>query len=343
MSSAESIAAEAAKRVTTIQAINMALEDAMQDDARVLVFGEDVADKEGGGVVGITKGLSTRFGDVRVRSTPISEQAIIGAAIGAAMAGMRPVPEIMLMNFALVAMDMIVNHAAKLRFMSGGQTAVPLTIRMMSGAGFANGGQHSDMLEAWFAHTPGLKVVVPSGPAEAYGLLRSCIDDDDPCIFVEPFAVLFTPGPAPKRGTRIALGKANIVRTGSDVTVITYGRQLQDVLAAADAMNDIGVEVIDLRTIAPYDEEAVLASVRKTRRAVIVHEAVREFGVGAEIATRINESLFGELAAPVKRIAGKFSPVPFARALESAFLPSKGEIEATVRAICKADGRDHGV
>ncbi|HKT75053.1 MAG TPA: pyruvate dehydrogenase complex E1 component subunit beta [Steroidobacteraceae bacterium] len=340
MSSAKPVpAAGAAKPVTTIQALNMALEDAMQDDKNVLMLGEDVADREGGGVAGVTRGLSSKFGDKRVRSTPISEQAIVGAAIGAAIAGMKPVAEIMLMNFTTVCMDMIVNHAAKLRFMSGGQTGVPLTIMTMSGAGIANGGQHSDMLESWFAHVPGLKVVVPSGPAEAYGLLRSCIDDEDPCIFVEPIMVLFASGPAPQRGSRIPLGKANIVRQGTDVTVITYGKQLQEVMAAADALKDISVEVIDLRTIAPYDKETVLASVGKTKRAVIVHEAVKDFGVGAEIATQINESLFGKLAAPVHRVAGKFSPVPFARALETAFVPSKAEVEAAIRSACGKGGK----
>lgn len=337
--SAVQSASGAVKSVTTLQAINMALEDAMAADENVVLLGEDVADKEGGGVVGVTKGLSTRFGDVRVRSTPISEQAIIGAAIGAAMAGMRPVAEIMLMNFVTVAMDMIVNHAAKLRFMSGGQTQVPLTILTMTGAGFANGGQHSDMLESWFAHTPGLRVVVPSGPADAYGLLRSCIEAEDPCIFVESIAVLFSSGPAPERGTRIPLGNASIVRAGEDVTVITYGRQVQDVLAVAGVLDDVSVEVIDLRTVAPYDQETVLTSVRKTRRAVVVHEAVQDFGVGAEIASRIHESLFDQLAAPVRRVGGKFAPVPFARALENAFLPSRAEIEAAIRSVCTAGGR----
>ena len=193
-------------------------------DPNVIVLGEDVADGQEGGIVGVTKGLSTKYGESRVRSTPISEQAIIGAAIGAAIVGMRPVAEIMLMNFTAVAMDMIVNHAAKLRFMSGGQTHVPITIRTMTGAGFGTGGQHADYLEAWFAHTAGIKVVAPSSPADAYGLMLSCIFDDDPCLFIENMPTYWNPGAAPERGVRIPLGKANVLRPGSDVTVISYSR-----------------------------------------------------------------------------------------------------------------------
>ena len=196
----------------------------MEADPKVLVLGEDVADPEGGGVVGVTRGLSKRFGDERVISTPIAEQAIMGAAIGAAIAGYKPVAEIMLMNFTTVAMDMIVNHAAKLRFMSGGQTGVPIVIRMMTGAGIASGGQHSDFLEAWFAHTPGLKVVAPSNPADAKGLMLSCIADPDPCIFIECSRAYGNACEVPTPGTPIPLGKANIVQEGADVTIISYSR-----------------------------------------------------------------------------------------------------------------------
>lgn len=328
--------AAAADKITMLQAINWALDDALADDPRVLVFGEDVADPEGGGVSGITRGLSTRHGAARVRSTPISEQAIVGAAIGAAIAGMRPVAEIMLMNFTAVAMDMIVNHAAKLRFMSGGQTHVPLVIRTMTGAGYSYGGQHADFLEAWFAHTAGLKVVVPSNPADAYGLMRSCIDDDDPCIFIENLPHLrAAPTTAPVRGMRVPLGKANVVRGGTDVTVVTYSRQVHDATAVADrlANENISVEVIDLRSIAPLDMPTVLASVRKTGRALIVHEAVRSFGAGAEIAARLNEELFGQLKAPVRRLGGAFCPVPFSKPLETAFIPGQADIEAVIRAL----------
>ena len=322
------------QQMNSIQAINLALNEAMGLDQNVIVLGEDVADRQEGGIVGVTQGLSSKYGESRVRSTPISEQAIIGAAIGAAIVGMRPVAEIMLMNFTTVAMDMIVNHAAKLRFMSGGQTHVPITIRTMTGAGFGTGGQHADYLEAWFAHTMGIKVVAPSSPADAYGLMLSCIFDDDPCLFIENMPSYWTPGPAPEQGMRIPLGKAHVKRPGKDVTVISYSRTMNDCVAVADklAKDGIDVELIDLRTIAPLDTNTILESVAKTRRAVIVHEAVKSFGVGAEISARINENLFGQLRAPIARIGAQECPVPFAKPLETAFVPGHAEIETAVRA-----------
>jgi pyruvate dehydrogenase E1 component beta subunit len=317
-----------AGKTTMLQSLNTALGDALQDDPKVLVFGEDVADPEGGGVVGVTRGLSTRFGERRVRSTPISEQAIIGAAIGASIIGYKPVAEIMLMNFSTVAMDMIINHAAKLRFMSGGQTHVPITIRMMTGAGFATGGQHADYLETWFAHTAGLKVVAPSNPADAYGLLRSCIDDPDPCIFIENMPSYTVSGEAAATGERVPLGKAKITREGSDVTLVAYSRVAAEANAAADklAANNISVEVIDLRTIAPWDKDTVLRSVKKTGRLIIAHEAVKPFGVGAEIAAVVQEELFGMLKAPVLRFGAPFCPVPFSRPLEAAFTVDRNDL-----------------
>lgn len=317
-----------------IQATLMALDEAMAADPNVLVFGEDVADREGGGILGATAGLSAKYGDSRVRSTPIAEQAIVGAAVGAAIAGMRPVAEIMLMNFVTVAMDQIVNHAAKIRFMSGGKTGVPLTIRTMSGVGGGLGGQHSDMYEAWLAHVPGLKVVVPSTPADQKGLLTSCIFDDNPCIFIETTQLMFTPGLAPEPGHVVPLGKADVLREGSDISVIGYGRAIRDALKVAERLAGAGisVEVLDLRTIVPMDEAAILASVAKTGRAVIIHEAVRSFGVGAEIASRINEALFGQLSAPVARIGAPYAPVPFSPALERAYAWSEASIEAQIRA-----------
>jgi pyruvate dehydrogenase E1 component beta subunit len=322
-----------AKKINMIQALNMALHQAMTEDASVFVLGEDVADPEEGGIVGVTKGLSTKFGDSRCRSTPIAEQAIVGAAIGAAIVGMRPVAEIMLMNFTTVAMDMIVNHAAKLRFMSGGQTHVPLTIRTATGAGLSVGGQHADYYEAWFAHTPGLKVVMPSNPAEAYGLLLSCIFDDDPCIFVENTLLYFAPGAPPEPGKRIPLGVANIVHPGNAVTLVCYGPHVAPSLAAARKLgaDGISVEVIDLRTIAPWDKATVLASVAKTGRAVITHEAVKPFGVGAEISSVIHEELYGQLKGPVQRLGAPYCPVPYSKPLEVAFMTSADTIEAAVR------------
>jgi acetoin:2,6-dichlorophenolindophenol oxidoreductase subunit beta len=314
-----------ANLINTPRAVNMALDEAMSLDSRVIVLGEDIADPQGGGVVGATKGLSTKYPG-RVRSTPISEQAIIGAAIGASLAGLRPVAEIMLMN-----------HAAKLRFMSGGQTHVPITIRTLTGVGIGVGAQHSDMLEAWFAHTAGIKVVAPSSPAEAKGLLLSCIFDDDPCIFIENTPTLGVTETAPEPGLRIPLGKANIVRSGKDVTVISYARQVRDALAVAKRLDGEGVsvEVIDLRTISPWDAKTVLASVARTGRAVIVHEAARNFGVGAEISARINEELFGQLKAPLQRLGGRNSPVPFSKPLESAFAPNQGQIESAIRTVLR--------
>lgn len=319
--------------ITLVQALHDAMDEAMALDDSVFLMGEDIGDLEGGGVRKITKGLSTKYGDARVRSTPISEQAIIGAAVGAAIVGMRPVAEIMLMNFTAVCMDQIVNHAAKLRFMSGGQTHVPLTIRTTSGTGRSTGGQHADMLEAWFAHTAGLKVVAPSTPAEAKGLLLSCIFDDDPCIFIEHGPSYQTKGPVPTPGERIPLGKARIAREGADVTFIGYSRTVNDCAVAAEtlAKEGVSVEIVDLRTVSPIDWETVLKSVAKTRRAVVAHEAVRNFGVGAEISARINEELFGDLKAPVQRLGAAFCVNPFAKPLETAFIPGVAQIEAAIR------------
>lgn len=320
------------KKINMVQAINLALDHALGQDERVLVLGEDVADAQGGGVFKCTAGLSAKHGTERVRSTPIAEQAIMGAAVGAALGGMRPVAEIMLMNFMTVGMDQLVNHAAKLRFMTGGQTHVPLTVRTATGAGFGTGGQHADYLESWFAHTAGLKVVAPSTPADAYGLLLSCIFDDDPCVFIENLPLYFVPGEAPVAGARVPLGQARVVREGRDVTLISYSRTMLEVLAVADelAKRDVSVEVIDLRSIAPLDMDTVCTSVTKTRRAVVAHEAQVDFGVGAEIAARLHRELFGRLLAPVGRVGAARSPVPFSKALESAYLPTPERIRAAV-------------
>lgn len=320
-------------QINTVQALNWALDDALAADANVVLFGEEIGDAEGGGIMKVSAGLSTKYGDLRVRSTPISEMAFTGAAVGAAIVGIRPVIEIMLMNFVAVCMDQITNHAAKLRFMSGGQTHVPLVIRTMTGAGFQTGGQHADFLEAWFCHTPGIKVVMPSNPADAYGLLRASIDDEDPVIFVEHLASYWTPGTAPVRGEAIPLGKAKVVKSGKDVTLIGYSRSMLDLPAAAARLGKEGIdcEIIDLRTVSPLDMDTILSSVRKTGRAVVVHEAVKSFGVGAEVSARIHESLFHELKAPVQRVASQDSPVPFAKQLEAAFLYSLDDIERAAR------------
>jgi acetoin:2,6-dichlorophenolindophenol oxidoreductase subunit beta len=327
-------AAKVAK-ASILQALNAAIADAMEEDESVIVLGEDVADREEGGVVGVTKGLSTRFGDLRVRSTPIAEQAIMGAAIGASLIGFKPVAEIMLMNFTTVAMDMIVNHAAKLRFMSGGQTHVPIVIRTMTGTGFSSGGQHSDYLEAWFAHTAGIKVVCPSSSKDAYGLMRSAIDDPDPVMIIENGPSYWTPDEVPDKGYRVPIGKANRLAEGKDLTIIAYARMIQESLPAIAELSKAGIsaELIDLRSISPWDQEAVLASVGKTGRALIVHEAVTPFGVGAEISSVLNEQLFGKLKAPVKRLGGAYCPVPFSKPLEDAFAPRSADILAAAKAL----------
>lgn len=324
-------------KASIMQALNMALADAMEADPKVLILGEDVADPEGGGVTGLTKGLSTRFGDHRVRSTPISEQAIIGAAIGASLAGYKPVAEIMLMNFTTVAMDMIFNHAAKLRYMSGGQTNVPIVIRTMTGAGFSTAGQHSDYLEAWFAHAAGLKVVAPSTAQDAYGLMRSAIDDPDPVLFIENMPIYWAPMEAPEKDHRVPIGKARIAAEGSDITIVSYSSMMSRCLGALEAIKAAGVsaEIIDLRTVSPWDQESVAASVAKTGRCIVVHEAVKPFGVGAEIAAVLGERFFGKLKAPIARVAAPFAPVPFSKPLETAFVPSPQEIADAAIALVK--------
>lgn len=321
-------------KISFAQALNLALDEAMAADPKVFLLGEDVADDQVGGVFRVSKGLSTKYGVDRVRATPITEQAIMGAAVGAAVAGMRPVAEIMFMNFVAVCMDQIVNHAAKLRFMSGGRTSVPLTIRGAVGGGASFGGQHSDMLEAWFAHVPGMKVVAASNPADAKGLLLSAIEDDDPVLCMEHITLYATQGEAPPPGYRVPLGKAAVRRPGSDVTVISYSKALNEVAAVAEelAVEGINVEVIDLRTIAPFDEETVLNSVARTKAAVVVHEAVKAFGIGGEISARIHEELFSQLRGPVRRVAAKYAPVPYAQPLEQAYLYSRGEIKAAIKA-----------
>ena len=322
-------------------ALNSALDEALAGDESVFLLGEDIADPAGG-ILGVTKGLSSRHGPDRVRDTPISETAIVGAAIGAAMAGLRPVAEIMIMDFIGICLDQLVNLAAKSRFMSGGRLSVPLTVRTSVYGGLLSGATHSQTLEAWLMHIPGLKVVVPSTPADAKGLLSACIFDDDPCIFVENVSLYATAGPVPDGPFSIPLGRADIKRPGHDATVVTYGRTVRDALAAADelATEGVDVEVLDLRTLVPFDAEAVLASVGRTRRAVVAHHATRFGGPGAEIASMIAEELFDDLEAPVGRVGGRFAPVGSAPNLEAAVMPSAASIAEAVRAtVSRAAGR----
>jgi pyruvate dehydrogenase E1 component beta subunit len=312
-------------------AINRALADAMAADDSVVLFGEDVA--ASGGPFAVTRGLLGKFGPDRVRDTPISEAAIAGAAVGAALSGLKPVVEIMFMDFMTFAMDALVNQAAKAHFMFGGQCSVPMVVRTPHGGGLNAGPQHSQCLEAWFAHVPGLKVVVPSNPADAYGLLRAAIDDPDPVIFVEHKALYGSKGDLPEPPPIAQIGAARIARAGRDATIAAYGAAVAWSLRAAEALAVEGIEteVIDLRSIQPWDEDAVLASVARTRRLVVAHEAVTAFGVGAEIAACVSERAFGRLAAPVLRVGAAFMPVPFARSLERAYLPGEADIAAAVR------------
>jgi pyruvate/2-oxoglutarate/acetoin dehydrogenase E1 component len=321
---------------TMSEAINQAIDLAMGEDPEVFVIGEDIEDPIGGVMKG-TKGLSTKYGRERVRNTPISEQAIVGAAIGASLVGMRPIAEVMLMDFFAVAMDQVANHAAKLRYMSGGRTNVPITIRTSVGGGRQFGAQHSQSLEAWMMHIPGLKVVVPSTPRDAKGLLYSCIFDDDPCIFMETMSLLFTRGPVPTGRFEIPLGVADVARPGDDVTVVTWGWQVPEALAAAETLSGegISVEVIDLRTLVPLDKDAILTSAAKTRRVVVVHAATQFAGPGAEIASMVSHDLFGQLAAPVERLGAVYSPVPYASELEKQHYPDRARIAERIRALAR--------
>nr|WP_246398454.1 alpha-ketoacid dehydrogenase subunit beta [Mycobacterium vicinigordonae] len=318
-----------------VKAINHTLDLLLERDERVFLLGEDIVDP-GGGAMQATAGLSTKYGTQRIRETPISEQAIIGAATGAALAGMRPIAEIMIMDFYAVCLDQLVNHAAKLNYMSGGRTPVPLTVRGTATGGLQFGAQHSQMLETWMVHTPGLKVVVPSTPADAKGLLASCVADDNPCVFVEMASLYSRKGDVPLDYYEIPLGVADVKRNGSDVTVVTYGRQVHDALKAAEALaGEIDIEVVDLRTLEPLDEATVLESVAKTRRAVIVHQAVERSGFGAELAAQLQLELWGQLESPVLRVAGKNAPIPYAANLERLHMPSVEDVVNACRRACK--------
>lgn len=320
--------------MTMREALNLALDQALQADKRVFLLGEDIADP---GASGPTAGLSTKYGHERVLDTPISEAAILGAAIGAAIDGLLPVAEIMIMDFIGIAADQLINNAAKLRFMTAGRTSAPITVRTQVYAGLATGATHSQSLEAWFMHIPGMKVIVPSTPRDGKGLLTSAIFDPDPCLFIETIRLQGKKGPVPvEPGFSIPLGLADIKRSGTDVSLIGYGRCVHDALTAAATLDEQGVsaEVVDLRTLVPLDVETIIASVRRTRRAVIVHDAVQFAGPGAEVAAILHSELFGELAAPVERVAARFAPNPAAPALEAQVYPSPARIaEAALRTL----------
>ena len=318
--------------MTVAQAINQALDEAMSVDERVILMGEDIG--EPGGIAGFTAGLWDKHGADRVLDTPISEAAIVGAAIGASMDGLIPVAEIMIMDFIGIALDQIVNHAAKLRYMSAGRTTCPITVRTMVFSGLGTGATHSQTLESWFMHIPGLKLIVPSTPADAKGLMTAAIFDPDPCVFVETMITSGRSGPVPVApGYMVPIGKADIKRAGSDVTVITYGRDVFDALDAAEALKDEGidVEVLDLRTLLPLDLPTILESVGRTKRAVVVHQATQFAGPGAEVAAAIHHELFGELAAPVERVGAPFAPIPAPQHLYELYAPNPNRIADAVR------------
>jgi pyruvate dehydrogenase E1 component beta subunit len=312
-------------------ALRSALDEALEADPRVFLLGEDIADPAGG-IAGVTSGLSTKHGHDRVLDTPISEAAILGAAIGAALEGQIPVAEIMIMDFIGIALDQLVNIAAKARFTSGGRTPCPLTVRTATFGGLGSGATHSQSLEAWFMHVPGLKVIMPSTPADAKGLLKAAIFDPDPCLFIETIVTYGMTGEVPAGDHIVEIGTADIKRPGSDVTVITYGRAVFDALQAAErlAADGIDVEVLDLRTLVPLDTDAVLESVGRTGRAVIAHYATTFAGPGAELAAIISKELFGELQAPVERVGAFFRPIP-ALSLDQLVLPNADRIATSVR------------
>ena len=313
------------------EALGDALRLEMERDVRVIVMGEDIA--EHGGAFQVTAGLLDRFGPTRIRQTPISELGIVGAAVGAALTGLRPVVELMYIDFSGLAMDQLVNQAAQNRFMFGGQARVPMVMRTQGGSGRGNAAQHSKSLEAWFAHVAGLKVVMPSTPADAKGLLTSAIRDDDPVIFLEHKLLYRTKGHVPTGEHLVALGKADVKRAGTDVTIVTWSREVLFSLEAAEklAADGIEAEVIDLRSLVPLDRDAVLASVRKTHRLLVVHEAIKRGGYGGEIAAMVAEEAFDDLDAPPRRLAGLETPIPYAQHLEKSVVPQVEDIVRVAR------------
>jgi pyruvate/2-oxoglutarate/acetoin dehydrogenase E1 component len=318
--------------ITYLEAIREALREEMRRDPSVFLLGEDIGVH--GGSFKVTKGLIDEFGPERIKDTPISEGTIVGAAMGAAMNGLRPVAEIMFVDWITLAMDQVVNQAAKASYMFCGQYRVPLVIRAPSGGGGGKGtaAQHTQNLEAWFAHVPGLKVVIPGTPYDAKGLLKTAIRDDNPVLFLEQKALYAAQGDVPEGDYTVPFGAAKVVREGHDATVVTFGAFLHEVLKAVERLEEegIGVEVIDLRTLKPLDMETIYGSVRKTNRVVIAHEAVRGFGAGAEIAANIAEEAIEYLAAPIQRVGAADVPVPFNNNEEARVLPQAGEVQQKI-------------
>ena len=320
-------------QITVRQAISDALWEEMERDDKVFIMGEEVG--VWGGTYAVTKGFYDHFGEKRVRDTPIAESAIVGAGIGAAMVGLRPVSELMTINFAFAAMDHIVNEAPKLRYMFGGQFSVPLVIRAVGGGGRQLGATHSQTPDAIFAHFPGLKVVAPGTPYDAKGLLKAAIRSDDPVMFIEHATLYQARGEVPEEDYVVPIGKSKVQRPGNDVTIVTYSKMLQTSLQAADelAKEGIDVEIVDLRTLRPLDMEPVFESFKKTNRAVIVEEGWRSYGVGAEVAARLYVEAFDYIDAPIKRVAQKEVPLPYNRELEQMALPQVKDVVTAVKEV----------
>jgi acetoin:2,6-dichlorophenolindophenol oxidoreductase subunit beta len=323
--------APAPRTISYVAAFTEAVAGCLERDPDVFVAGEDVGAY--GGVFGTFRGLQARFGERRVFDTPISEQAIVGLGVGAAVTGLRPIVDLMFMDFVCVAMDQIVNQAAKVKYMFGGKARLPLTITTSAGAGLSAAAQHSQSLEALLCHVPGLKVVFPSNPYDVKGLLTACVEDDNPTVVIKHKRLLGMQGEVPEGRYTVPIGEARVVRPGTDVTLVAFGRMVNEALTAAETLAAEGVEceVVDPRTLQPLDTATITDSVRRTNRVVVVHEAVRFGGIGAEIAAQIQEDAFDWLDAPVGRIGAPFSPVPFSPVLEAGYIPDAGRIAAGVR------------
>jgi len=311
---------------TYLQALNDGMRQEMERDANVMILGEDVG--QFGGCFGVTQGLVEQFGEDRVRDTPITESAIVGAATGAAAAGLRPVAELMFVDFIGVALDQLYNQAAKMRYMFGGKAKIPMVLRMPQGAGLGAAAQHSQSLEAWFMHVPGLKVAMPATPYDAKGLLISAIRDDNPVVFLEHKMLYGTEGDVPDEAYTVDFGKAEVRREGEDLTIVATSKMVLTALEAAEqlAADGISAEVIDPRTISPLDMDTIVQSVKKTHGLLVAHEAVKTGGAGAEIAAQAAEDAFDYLDAPVVRVGAPFTPVPFSPPLEEAFIPGVDSI-----------------
>jgi pyruvate dehydrogenase E1 component beta subunit len=326
-------AAQATRTINLKDAITEAIKEEMERDERVFLLGEDIQDPFGG-VFQVTLGLSSQFGNRRVVETPISEAAIIGTATGAALAGLRPIAEIMIIDFLGVCLDQLANHAAKLCYMSGGQVSVPMVVRTESGAGAGFGAQHSQSLESWVCHIPGLKIVMPTTAADAKGLMLAAIRDPDPVVYIENLHLYWTRGECPEGEHVVPIGQAAVRREGSDCTVVAWGRMALESAAAADELASEGIEVelIDPRTLVPLDLDTILASVAKTGRLVVAHEAVERGGYGGEIAALVQERAWDSLRGPVRRVAAMNTPIPYSRQLEAEMLPQRADVVEAVKA-----------